>query len=466
MGQSLILGVPPIILDLHQQGLLERAFHDALMPALLFRAEAMQEEWAANSGDELIMTRPGLLTPVVTPIAAGTDPQPRVVIYEQWKCVLGQYADAIDTNMPTSATAMANLFMRNIQQLGLGAGMSIDRIARNSLFKAYLAGNTTLIDAATASVSTTLHVSSLNGFRETAPVGVKALPYPVSSTNPLSAVLGASTLETVSIVNASPDNPNDPDGPGVLTLSAAVSNNFAARQPLISAYAARIVRPSGGRSVDSISASDTFVLQAAINAVAFLRQNNVQPHEDGFYHAHISPTLNAQVFADPVFQRLNQSLPEHVTYKEGFIGTISGVMFFMNSQSPDRYNTGTLVSTGSGSSKYATEIGAEVVNHAGINIGRVILTGRGALYERYLNEDAFLSEAGVTGKIGDFAIVNNGIQVMTDKIRLIIRSPMDRLQQMVSAAWSISTAFAVPSDILAPSGSERFKRAVVIECAS
>jgi hypothetical protein len=34
------------------------------------------------------------------------------------------YADAIDTHMPTSITAIANLFLRNAQQMGLAAGMT------------------------------------------------------------------------------------------------------------------------------------------------------------------------------------------------------------------------------------------------------------------------------------------------------------------------------------------------------
>lgn len=462
---SLILGIPPVVLELHQKGLLERAFHDALLPAFLFRAEAMAEEWPTNAGDELVMSRAGLLPPITAPLVPGADPVPQNVPFEQWVVKLSQFAGTIDTHMPSSATANASQLMRNIQQLGLQAGQSIDRLARNNLFQAYLQGNTNLIDAAGIG-DTVLHVASLNGFIEAIAPGVTARPQPISASNPLPATLGVGVAAVVvTVIQAVPDVPANPLGPGVLTLSAALGAAFAARSPLKSAFATRIIRPSGGDSVDNVTAADTFVLQQAINAVAVLRQNNVQPHEDGFYHAHISPTANSQVFADPVFQRLNQSLPEHVIYKEGFIGTISGVMFFMNQQSPDDTNSGGLVGTGL-LAKQGLEVGADVINKDGVKIGRTIITGKGALYERYLSEDNYLSEAGVTGKIGEFSVVNNGISILTERIRFVMRSPLDRLQQVVSSSWSLSTGFPVPSDILASSSSAKFKRAVCLEHAA
>jgi len=58
----------------------------------------------------------------------------------------------------------------------------------------------------------------------------------------------------------------------------------------------------------------------------------------------------------------------------------------------------------------------------------------------------------------------NWVQVMTQRIRYIMRAPLDRLQQVVGQAWSWSGDFAVPSDSLT-GDSARFKRAVVIEHA-
>jgi hypothetical protein len=203
----------------------------------------------------------------------------------------------------------------------------------------------------------------------------------------------------------------------------------------------------------------------AINAAARLRRHNVAPHDDGFYHAHIGPLSEAQFFADPVFQRLNQSLPEHVIYKKGFAGYLGGVMFILNNEVPDTLNSGLLTNTAN-SGVYAQGIGSEIVNGTGVQIGMVLITGKGGVYEKYIDESAYVTEAGTTGKIGEFDVVNAGINILTERIRLVIRAPLDRLQQIVSATWSISTSFPIPSDITAPSGPQRFKRMLVLQHAS
>ncbi len=69
-------------------------------------------------------------------------------------------------------------------------------------------------------------------------------------------------------------------------------------------------------------------------------------------------------------------------------------------------------------------------------------------------------------KIGGFSVVNNGIQIPTERLRLIIRAPQDRLQQQVSQSWSWTGDFGVPSDFFGGLGGSRFKRAVVIESGS
>jgi hypothetical protein len=462
---DLILGVPPSILALNQKGLIERAFHDGLFPNLAFRAEAMPEEWPANTGTQQFQTRPGLLKPRVTPIPVGTDPVGQTVPYEQWVAQLAQYADSTDTHMPTSVTASANLFLRNIKQLGLQAGQSINRIARNALFQAYLSGQTVAISAINTG-DVQVRVAAINGFIDVVIPGGNVAPQPVSIAYPLPITIGTgSSAVSASVIGYIPDNAADTNGPGTLMLSAAVGAAFPLRTTVTSAYAPTVVRSAPGNSVDAIGAADSITLQQCINAVAFLRRANVMPHDDGFYHAHISALGNAQFFADPVFQRLNQSLPEHVIYKEGFIGTIAGIMFFINNEAPEEYNTGTLTQTAN-LGLYASELGAEVQNGAGVAIGRCLITGKGSVYERYLDESQYVTEAGTLGKIGEFNVVNSGIQILTERIRLILRAPMDKLQQVVTTSWSISTSFPIPSDLTAPSGPQRYKRAVVLEFAT
>lgn len=462
---SVILLMPPEIQELNQQGALERAFHDALFPNLAYRAEAMAEEVQANTGQQIFQSRPGLLSPKTQALTPGSDPTPSQVVYEQWTSVLQQFGDAIDTHMPTAITSNANLFLRNIQQLGLGAGQTVNQLARNAIFQSYLSGNTTS-NVAALSTDSQIHVSAVNGFTDVVTVGVNVAPRPVSPASPLPIVIGTTSPILASVIGVVLDNPSDPVGPGTLMLSAAIGTAVAARTAVVSAYAPQVVRTGGGATVDAIGSADTLLLQDIINAVAILRNNNVGPHDDGYYHAHISPFGNSQIFADPVFQKLNTALPEGVMYSQGFIGHMSGVLFFMNTESPNTLNAGTRVFTGPNNAMYSPGIGSETTNDSGTNIGFVLITGKGALYERYLDESQYVTEAGTVGKIGEFDIRNGGIQILTERIRLVLRAPIDRLQQVVSAAWSISTCFPVPSDVTATSiGAARFKRAVVLQHA-
>lgn len=458
---SLVLGIPPSVLNLVQQGLLERAFHDGLFPALMYRNEAVKEEWGTSAGTEILMTRPGLLQPIVKPMAPGVDPTPQVVSYEQWIARLERYCGTIDTHMPTSVVANSDLFLRNIHQLGLQAGQSLNRIPRNTLFKSYLSGHTVSIAAAAAG-ATAIRVASLNGFTEVVLTGTNVRPAAVSAASPLPVTITGIGVRNV--IGFTPDNPDDPSGPGTLLLSAALGGaGIAARVPVLSSQRPAIIRAGGGTSVDAIGAGDTFSLQDAINAVNRLRKNNVQPHEDGYFHAHISTDGNAQVFTDTAFQRLNTSLVDHTYYQEAFLGTIAGIAFYLNNESPDWNNTGARTATGT-NAFYSEDIGAETTNEGGINVGRIIVTGRGAMVEKYLDEKSYVSEAGITGKVGEFTVVNAGVEVQTENVRLILRAPMNRLQDQVAASWSITTSFACPTDISAGTA-EKFKRCVVIEHA-
>lgn len=458
---GVVVGIPAVILDMVQKGLIERGFHDALYPSLAYRQEATFEEWTAGAGDEIVMSRAGLLPPNTTPLAPGVDPSPKTPTFEQWTAKLARYADTMDTQMPTSAVAASNLFLRNIQTLGMQAGQSVNRLPRNELFKAYTSGHTVTTASAGAG-ATTIEVAALNGFTDVLIIADSAKAQPVSPAFPLRVKI--SGIGYRNVIGALPNDPTDPFGPGTLYLSAALGGSgVAARVAVISSAAPRIVRAGGGDSIDAIGPGDTFIMQEAINAAAFLRTSNVPPHPDGLYHCHISPLANAQVFADPAFQQLNTALPEHAIMREGFIGVLGGVMFIMNTEAPDDLNSGAQTETGTNAS-YSRDIGCETVNEDGVRIGRMIVTGRHAIYEKGLDEQNYVSEAGLNGKQGEFDIVNNNIQVSTDRIRLIMRAPQNRLQDIVSTTWSITTAFPVPSDI-GSGGPSRFKRSIVIEHA-
>lgn len=452
-------GLPSSIVDLIQQQALERVFHENLFPRLLYRSEAMAERWDAHIGEVKVFTRPGLLARVLDPLTPGTDPTPQSFNFEQWIAEARQFGSSIDTHMPSSYVALAPLFLRNIAELGKQAGLSLNTLARNALFRAYLGGDTVSTVGALAG-ATQLRVASLNGFLDTIPAS-SARPTPVSSLNPLAISIGVVGEPANAVVGVSPDDPNAPTGPGTISLQSPTTNPIPARSAVKAANRSVITRVGGAATVDGITGLNLLTMQDIINTIAVMQANNVGPQPDGYYHVHLSPEGVAQIFADPVFQRLHQSLPESAAYREFGIGQLLGCRFYRNVENPNLNNTGPLVSTGTKAYE-SPSLGAEVVNNNGVQIRRTIIVGGGALYEQYLDENAFLTEAGVTGKIGEFSVINGGVQVMTDRIRMILRAPLDRLQQIVSSSWSWSGDFVAPSDALTGSPA-RYKRAAVIE---
>ena len=450
-------GLPDSLANLIQDRTLERIFHDALYPRLLFRSEAMAELWQANIGERMAFTRTGLIPVSTVPLTPGVDPTPKSYGMEQWEAEARQFGDAIDTHMPTSYVTLAPLFLRNTVQLGLNAGETLNRLVRNRLFRSYLGGTTNLAVAAVIG-QTQVEVASINGYTETL---LNARPVPVGPGAPLAATIGA---EDVSIVGAVPVNPLDPFGRGTLFLAAALAANHAIRSVVLATNRSRITRVGGGTSVDALGAGNIITMQDVINAVTRLRTAKIPPCADGFYHVHLTPEGEAEIFADAVFQRLYQSLPESATYRDLAIGQLLGCRFYRNTENPNPENSGALVASGASNSLVSGEVGADVVNNAGLTVRRAIVVGGGSIYEKYLDESKYISEAGVTGKIGQFSVVNNGVQVMTNRIRYILRAPLDRLQQVVGQAWSWSGDFAVPSDALTGDAA-RYKRAIVIEHA-
>lgn len=449
-------GLPDSLANLIQDRTLERIFHDALYPRLLFRSEAMPELWQANLGERMVFTRTGLIPVSTNPLTPGVDPQVASYAMEQWQAEARQFGNAIDTHMPTSYVTLAPLFLRNTVQLGLNAGETLNRLTRNRLFRAYLGGTTNIAVAALAG-ATQVEVSSINGFTETL---LNAAPTPVGPAAPLPVVIGA---EAVSVIGAVPANPLDPFGRGTLFLAAALVAPAVLRAAVIAANRSRITRVGGGSTVDALGAGNIITMQDVINAVTRLRTAKIPACADGYYHVHLTPEGEAEIFADPVFQRLYQSLPESAAYRDLAIGQLLGCRFYRNTENPNPENSGALVASGSGAF-VSGEVGADVLNAAGLTVRRALVVGGGSIYEKYLDESKYISEAGVTGKIGQFSVVNNGVQVMTQRIRYIMRAPLDRLQQVVGQAWSWSGDFAVPSDSLT-GDTARFKRAVVIEHA-
>lgn len=444
-----------------QDNTLARMFHDSLYPQLLYRMEAYPEKWDAGQGDTKLFTRASLLTTDTDPLDPGLDPSPENENFEQWRVTANQYAKTTDVNMLVSRSTLANLFLRKAKTLGLNAGRTMNRIPRNRLFCAYATGHT--IAETAAAPDDFFEVASIAGFQEQ--LDSTGQLNPVSASNPKTFSINGTT-QTPTIIAATASDANFPSGRGVITTSADVT--VAVDDTIRAADSAAIVRSGGGTSVDAIAATDLLTLADIRAAVAQLRTNNVPAHDDGYFHCHLDPTTEAQLFADTEFRQLNESNYGDAPYQMFAVGKLLGCIFYTNSESPREGNVGTLQVSrpvSSAAARLGKEIGAEVVNDVGVRILRTIITGGGALYENYIDESETISEAGIQGKIGGFSVVNNGIQITMDRIRYIVRAPQDRLQQQVAQTWSWAGDFGVPSDFLGEGGvgTARYKRAVVIE---
>lgn len=448
-----------------QENLLERAFHDALFPNLLFRGEVSPVPWAAGIGDTQIFTAPGLIPVNCRPLRPGEDPEPKTYPLEQWQAQCNQYADTMDTHMPTSMMAIANLFLRNAHQLGMQASQSLNRIVRDRLYASALSG-WTVADGAQAA-TTSLRVKRLNGFtraRNPALSGTQAVRFElVSAGNPLTVTIfdnGAAVTNTV--VGFTPDTAGDEIGPGILILGVAVTS-VADRGYVISIDRTELVRVGGGNKIDDVGSSDVPTLADVRSAIAQFWQDNVPAHPDGRYHAHLDPKSQALIFADPEFQRLMQSLPDYFPYQEFALGQLLGTVFLRNSECPIPQ---TVLGGTTGTFTLDDPFPGELFNNGnpatGVRVHEILFTAQGGILEYYNDLSALITEAGIPGKVAEPSITNNGIEVMSERIQLLIRQPLNRLADKVSTSWKFMGDWPQRTDA-ATGGPARYKRTRVIQ---
>jgi hypothetical protein len=448
---SLPVTLNPSVAASIQDRTLQRVFRDALFPRLLYRMEAVAELWPVNLGANQTFTRTGLVRPTTRPLQPGVDPVPATYGIEQWEATAQQWASSIDTHMPTSYVTLASQYLRNMHQLGLHAGQSLNRVTRDKLFNAYTAGNSVVSTTTGAGVS--VPVVNLNGFTRKL---FNGRPTPVSAANPIGIRIfsGATLIYTGNVTAFTPDIAGDEIHSGTLTVSPA-HTGITARDAVLADNRSVILYTGGGDQIDDISAADQFALRDIRAAVAQLRFNNVPTHEDGSFHCHLDPISEQQIFGDNEFQRLNQSMPDYIHYRKLAAAYVANTTFYRNTEAPTTATVDNDPATG-----FTT--GFELTNPAGIAIHRPIFTGLGAIEEKYLDESRYISEAGVQGKIGEFAVTNGGVQVMTERIRLVLRAPLDRLQQQTSSSWSFSGDWPIPTDATAISSGAAFKRSVIV----
>lgn len=413
--------LPQAIRAIMQNGLLDRVFQDALVPQFVFPAIATTRPWRQNVGDTGTFTRTGLLEPQTTPLG-GADPTPDTYGIEQYSVTMDQYGNAMDTNMLQSRMTLASKYMEDIEKLGINAGQSLNRIARDKLYKAYAGGRTWCTAAGVS--DTSIIVESVDGFTH---VIVDGVPTPVSGANPLDVTIEGAA-NTVIGVNT---------GTKTLTLGSARADVLG--DSVVADNAPLSVRPGAGKdSAFDLVAGDLVTFKMFRTAVARLRSMNV-PTINGYYVAHIDPETETQLFDDADFKQALQGRVDSPIYRDLSIGRFGGIDWVRNNEVP------TLLGGSAGS----------------LTVHRPIVLGGEALISApFDGMGQLLAETDVSD-VPSIRMIDVAPQA---QVALIIRPPQDRLQQIIGSAWSWVGDYGVPSDVTTGDAA-LFKRAVVLEHA-
>jgi hypothetical protein len=432
-----IQNFPAALVPAIQQGMLATEFGTGLESQLTYRDCADREIFKANIGETLTKTRKGLKAPVTTPLNPSTNTNldngltPSGWTIEQYVLSINMYGDTMDLNMVTSGVGIASQFLANAHTNGVQANQSLDRLARNAIFGAYLSGNTRVLTTLGAP-ATTVHVDDIRGFQTAFSNGVQV---PVSSSFPLTVTVGADVYICSGAVADGSNVSTAPNGvSGTLTFTTNVTVlDGTANQPVIAAVGSSIYRPNNRATPAALVAGDTLTIAVVLQAVATLRSNKV-PTIRGLYNAYIDDRQLLGLFADPAFQLLYRGQYGSEAYKQGQIIEMVGVRFIPTTESPQQNSLG-----------------------AG-TIHRCLVVGQGALIEGDYEDTAYSNVPQAAGLIE----VINGVAMVT-------REPLDRLQQIIAQSWYWIGGFCVPTDITAntaiiPTATNAyFKRGVIVE---
>ncbi len=441
-----------------QEEILTRAIHDPLFPRLLFRADCPFELWPANIGDSQVFTGAGLMRKRGRRRQPLNDPTPDRNGFEQWTATLGRYDGTVDVHHPSSLRGIVDLALQKAATLGTQAGQTLDSLVRNRMFAAAMSGHTFATALGTASVS--VPVACCYGFHE-ARQSTAVRYTTVSSNNPLSVKIGGTSRN---VIACTPDfsEPEGIYGPGVLTLS--VAHTWADNAAVVATDASPIRRSGGGATMHALTPADKLSLSLIRQTVAEMRDNNVPAHDDGYYHVHLDATSEAQLYDDAEWRNIHTAAYDSMAYKELVIGVKLGCVFFRNTECP---RIGTVQESDAGGFDIDDAFPggpAMLTNDAGVEIHRVLVTGKEGIYEKFSDPDLLVSEAGINGKTGWFDISLNNIAVVTDRVKFIWRAPLNLTQDISSMTWLFDGDWAIRTDSLTGT-TARYKRFRCIEHA-
>lgn len=471
MSFSVIMQSPEVR-ELVQENMLERTLKDSLIEDTTFRMAADPVLFGGEVGDDKLYSRPGEMEPSQTPIVPGEDASVGRTTHEQWLVQPRQYGKSLDIHAPTSARRFVSELIDNTERLGTHAARSLSRLSRTELYRAALSGRT--LNTAAVAASVTVPVQSLNGFTTRRATDGTAVRYTtVSASNPLDVWVydtGSAAFVERQVVGFAYDDSSDPwrdvKG-GTLTLNSAVTIS-AANYEIVAHDAQHVVRPGIGsglyfgadpRGVESLSSTDTFDASSVRSITARLRSLKVRKYPGvGAYLGFLDSVSEAQLFGDEEVKALKREVPGHFEYKDLAIGMFQGIIWMPAEEAMN------VLSYGSNEPLPLTVQGS--VN--GLDIHRPMVCGMGALEEHYVDMSEMITDIGILGEARRFNLSQDGIMLNTDRIQLVTRPPMDRLQQSPAITWAAQLAMVCGSDGSTYDGGgarARYQRMIVCEHA-
>jgi hypothetical protein len=446
--------LPAAIQSVIQLNYLKHQFELPLKAKLGFRSIADREPFMANVGETITKTRTGLLPAITTPISpaansditSGLTPQNYAV--EQYILAVGQYAGNMMLNIATSRVAIDNLYLRNAYTLGEQAFRSVDTLAQQTLFNAYMGGNTR-VRVTLGSPGTTVSVDDIRGFQNTLNSAGQVVA--VSSGNPISVTIGA---DIYSCTGSAADGSNVSTTPGGISGTLTLSTNVTvldgtAGNTVQSALAPYVVRPSttsgnvmaGNSSLISATSdinSGKLTMGMILNAKATMSANSVPVvDETGMYHMYLDPLQATGLYSDPAFQQFFRGQVTTEEYRQGVVAELLGVRLQETNLNPVQ----TLAGVGT--------------------VRRGMLVGQGALVEGVFTNEAYAQN--LEG-VDDEAMIE-----IIDDIAHITREPLDALKQVVTQTWSYMGGFTVPTDTttnpntIPTASNAAYKRGILLE---
>jgi hypothetical protein len=441
-----IQNFPAALQPIIQQGFLQREFQDQIESLIGFRQIARREMFPNKIGETITKTRPGLKAPVTTPITPASNTNldnglsPSTWTVEQYALSIAMYGDSIDLNTVTNRVGIVEQFLQNAKTNGIQAAQSLDRLARNALFNAYMGGNTR-VRVTLGAPALTISVDDIRGFQT---VIVNGVPTAVSSGNPMTVTVGSNTYSlTGSVADGSNISTAIAAGgiSGTLTFAGNVTVADGTALNAVTAYNAGtgvgpfMLRPNGRSNTSAIVGTDLLTMGNVLDGVAYLRRNGV-PTKNGMYNLYLDPVSARQFFADPDFKQLFQGAT--AAAKEFRMGRVVELVDVRVIPTTESY----------------------VQTLSGVTVRRPILVGDEALVEGDFEGMAAEDLAGDNAEID-----------IVDDIVHVTREPLDRLQQIIAQSWYWIGGFVAPTDFtvnptIVPTASASYlKRAVVFEHA-